>query len=231
MVSTESIGQRIKQVRGELSQKAFGARVGLSQTAVTALENDQSEPRLGTFSSIVEAFGVNPDWLRTGRGSMRGAPTEQPKPTLTIAAEPAASYGCAAPELATGLAAEVAELRVENKQLRDELRQARKEAREDLIGQARTYNSVKQGDAELITKLYAYIDRLQIKIDEYELTLGYRKPTPAERQAQEQAGSGAPRMKIIPLGARYRNTEPAEATECVVREMYPTAEVSQRKAA
>jgi transcriptional regulator with XRE-family HTH domain len=69
MEPSQTIGQRIKQVRGELSQKAFGARIGLSQTAVTALENDQSEPRLGTFNSIVDAFNVNPEWLRTGQGS------------------------------------------------------------------------------------------------------------------------------------------------------------------
>lgn len=70
MEPSETIGQRIKTVRGELSQKAFGLRIGLSQTAVTALETNQSEPRLGTFNSIVDAFNVNPEWLRTGLGQM-----------------------------------------------------------------------------------------------------------------------------------------------------------------
>jgi transcriptional regulator with XRE-family HTH domain len=74
MEPSHSIGQRIKRVRGELSQKAFGLKIGLSQTAVTALENDQSEPRLGTFNAIVEAFHVNPEWLRTGAGEMKGEP-------------------------------------------------------------------------------------------------------------------------------------------------------------
>lgn len=65
-----SIGERIKYVRekAEMTQKAFGNRVGLSQTAVTALENNQNEPRLSTFNNIVAAFHVSPEWLRTGDG-------------------------------------------------------------------------------------------------------------------------------------------------------------------
>ncbi|TGE08281.1 helix-turn-helix domain-containing protein [Hymenobacter fodinae] len=93
----ESIGDRIKQVRekADLSQKAFGKRIGISQTAVTALENNQSEPRLGTFYKIVEEFRVNADWLRAGAGQMKldaPQPTDPTPPppgtTLAIAADP-----------------------------------------------------------------------------------------------------------------------------------------------
>lgn len=73
MDATTSLGERIKMVRerAELSQKEFGKKVELSQTAVTALENNQNEPRLSTFNNIVEAFKVNPEWLRTGLGEIR----------------------------------------------------------------------------------------------------------------------------------------------------------------
>jgi transcriptional regulator with XRE-family HTH domain len=75
MENTNNLGERIKMVRekAELSQKAFGGKVGLSQTAVTALENNQNEPRLSTFNQIVEAFKINPEWLRTGQGEMGGS--------------------------------------------------------------------------------------------------------------------------------------------------------------
>ncbi len=86
METSETIGQRIKVVRGLLSQKEFGQRIGLSQTAVTALESGQSEPRLSTFNSIVEKFEVNPDWLRTGKSS------------LVFTTDPSKPVGCVDPE-------------------------------------------------------------------------------------------------------------------------------------
>ena len=64
--SYETISRRIRQVRGTMSQKEFGASIGITQTAVTALENALSEPRLSTFCKIVDAFGIDPEWLRTG---------------------------------------------------------------------------------------------------------------------------------------------------------------------
>ena len=85
-----TIGERIKQVRekADLSQKAFGARIGLSQTAVTALENNQSEPRLSTFNKVVEAFRVNPEWLRTGDGNAAPSPTDPDKDKLPLSVVP-----------------------------------------------------------------------------------------------------------------------------------------------
>jgi transcriptional regulator with XRE-family HTH domain len=103
MEASQTIGHRIKQVRGELSQKAFGLRIGLSQTAVTALENDQSEPRLGTFNSIVEAFGVNPEWLRTGQGQLKGSAAPVAATTVATAAPPQLTSAAATVDHATEL--------------------------------------------------------------------------------------------------------------------------------
>lgn len=94
----ETIGKRIKAVRDSLdiSQKAFGARIGLSQTTLTALENDKNEPSMGTFNKIVEEFRVNPEWLRVGVGQMKisgqpadptPAPIEAPAAPLSIVLE------------------------------------------------------------------------------------------------------------------------------------------------
>ena len=128
MENTESIGQRIKMVRGELSQKAFGLRIGLSQTAVTALENDQSEPRLGTFNSIVAAFGVNPEWLRTGSGQTRGralspVAVAEPAPDYTSGeATTATLYIEVLKEQVADLKADKTRLLEENHDLRDEVK-------------------------------------------------------------------------------------------------------------
>lgn len=213
-------GARLRYLRELLGYKGqqqdFAHKVGLTQQSISNMERDKTEPASKSLNKIQQAFPqVNINWLVSGQGQpLAGA--QQARPAApTIAAEPAVAYGCVAPELASSLAAEVAELRTENKQLKEDLRAARREAREDLIAQARTYNSVKEDQALLIT-------RLRVKLDEYELRLGYRRPT-AEERKQQEAGSGAPRMEMIPFGARYRNAEPVEAAECVVREMYPVA--------
>jgi len=214
-------GTRLRHLRELLGYKGqqqdFADKVGLTQQSISNMERNKTEPASKSLNKIQQAFPqVNINWLVSGQGQPL-AESQQPRVAAPpIVAEPPAPYGCVAPDLASRLAAEVTELRAENKQLKDDLRAARKEAREDLIAQSRTYNSVKEDQAALIARLYA-------KVDEYELTLGYRRPTPEERQQQEQAGSSAPRMEILPFGGRYRDPELVEAPECVVREMYPVA--------
>jgi len=112
----QSIGERIKEVRekAELSQKAFGNRIELSQTAVTALENNQSEPRLGTFNKIVEAFRINPEWLRTGKGEI--------KPSgATLPTDPAPQAPHAGSMQIVAETPMERQLKRENKELREQL--------------------------------------------------------------------------------------------------------------
>lgn len=208
------------------SAAALAKAVGLDPNSLRKAMQGPSKPGFDILQGVLSRHDhLSPTWLMLGKGE----PLATSAPTTILPLAPA--YGCIAPDLVTTLTAEVTELRAENKQLKDELRQARKEAREDLITQARTYNSVKEGDAQLIKNLYAHINRQNVKIDEYELRLGYRRPTAEERQQQEQSGDCAPRMEILPFGGRYRTPGPVEATECVVREMYPAAEVSLCEAA
>lgn len=64
------IGSRIKQFRKiiGLKTKDFSSLIGISQGALSGLENEKSKPSADTLSSIVQHTDINPVWLLTGEG-------------------------------------------------------------------------------------------------------------------------------------------------------------------
>ncbi|MDA3730394.1 helix-turn-helix transcriptional regulator [Niameybacter massiliensis] len=66
------IRERIKQLRKELnlSQKAFGERVGVSRDVIKNIELQLVDAKEHFIKLICLEFGVNEDWLRTGEGEM-----------------------------------------------------------------------------------------------------------------------------------------------------------------
>ncbi|KAF5053145.1 Helix-turn-helix domain protein [anaerobic digester metagenome] len=67
----ETIGDRIKTVRekNNLSTIAFAKNLEISQPSLTGLENNKSEPRAKTIIALIEKFGVDPNWLLTGKAT------------------------------------------------------------------------------------------------------------------------------------------------------------------
>ena len=73
----ENVGDRIKALRKKLgndgkkmSQTEFGKRIGLSQNAITNVENGNNGTSESVILNIVREFHVNETWLRTGEGEM-----------------------------------------------------------------------------------------------------------------------------------------------------------------
>lgn len=68
------MNERIKAIRKSffinLSQEAFGNRIGLTKAAISKIESGVSNPSEQTILSICREFNVNEDWLRTGSGEM-----------------------------------------------------------------------------------------------------------------------------------------------------------------
>lgn len=64
--------ERVKQLRKtlNLSQEAFGARIGVTKTAISRAEAGLNNISDMTVKSICREFGINEEWLRTGAGSM-----------------------------------------------------------------------------------------------------------------------------------------------------------------
>lgn len=187
-------GTRLRHLRELLGykgrQQEFADAVGLTQQSISNMERDKTQPASKSVNKIFAAFPqVNISWLVSGQGQplsegkAQAAPASQPPapaaPAPFYVSEPTAAYGCIAPGQVASLTLEVNELRAENKALQNELRQTRREARQDLWAQARQYNAAKVSQEELISRLYA-------KIDEYELRLGYRQPTPEEAARHKQ---------------------------------------------
>lgn len=66
------MNERFKLIRKELnlSQDAFGARLGVTKAAISRLEAGLNNASEQTVLSICREFNVNEEWLRTGNGSM-----------------------------------------------------------------------------------------------------------------------------------------------------------------
>ena len=66
------MNERIKEVRKALHmrQDAFGARIGMSQSAITAYETGFREPINAVIKAICREFNISETWLRTGEGEM-----------------------------------------------------------------------------------------------------------------------------------------------------------------
>ena len=68
------VGDRVKEIRkasGEYKTlEKFGAKIGLSKTAISDIENGRRNLTEQSFKSICREFSVNPEWLRDGSGEM-----------------------------------------------------------------------------------------------------------------------------------------------------------------
>jgi len=70
-VSLLSIGGRIKEVRTEIgiSQKKFGEGIGIADSYVSEIESGNKVPSLTILLAIAFKYGVNIDWLESGKGA------------------------------------------------------------------------------------------------------------------------------------------------------------------
>lgn len=67
-----STSERLRQLRKDLgmSQKEFGRRIGVSNTAISKLEKNERNLTKQTAKSICREFRVNYFWLTEGKGDM-----------------------------------------------------------------------------------------------------------------------------------------------------------------
>jgi len=63
-----SIGSRIKQIRGKVSREDFARKIGADKSTIQRYENEDNIPKGDILRRIHERFGVDLNWLLTGRG-------------------------------------------------------------------------------------------------------------------------------------------------------------------
>jgi transcriptional regulator with XRE-family HTH domain len=73
------IGERIRQVRGDLSQKLFGDSIGASRSYVNNIEHG-SKPSIEFIANIGLVYGISLDWLMFGKEIQR--PNNETDPDL-----------------------------------------------------------------------------------------------------------------------------------------------------
>lgn len=66
-----SLGNRIRIIRGETNQIQFSSDIGIPQTNLSRYERDVSIPDLGLLIRLADKYGVALEWLIAGRGPMR----------------------------------------------------------------------------------------------------------------------------------------------------------------
>lgn len=63
----DSVGRRVAEVRGTLSQAAFAKRLGVHKNTVGTTERGESVPGGEYLQALYQEFGVSPTWVLTGQ--------------------------------------------------------------------------------------------------------------------------------------------------------------------
>lgn len=75
----DTLGDRIKYLRGDKSQRWLADKLSIPQTTLSNYENNKSELNFAMIETLTTIFRVNTDWLLFGRGPMKpGATVEAP---------------------------------------------------------------------------------------------------------------------------------------------------------
>ena len=79
----ETLGDRIRiaRARWHMSQAELARQIGISTTAMNAIETGGADPRASRIKRIAEVLGVSTDYLLSH--AVRTPPTKPPRPRKT----------------------------------------------------------------------------------------------------------------------------------------------------
>ena len=72
---SNTLGDRIKILRGSLTQRQFAEKIDIPATTLGNYEKNNSELNFATIDLFTKTFGINTDWLIFGRGPMHSSDT------------------------------------------------------------------------------------------------------------------------------------------------------------
>lgn len=64
----KNLGRRVREIRGVLTQEAFGSRLGVKREHISAIERSIVAPGRKLLQTISDAFNINISWLLYGEG-------------------------------------------------------------------------------------------------------------------------------------------------------------------
>lgn len=65
-----TLGERLKKIRNDVSQKDFGAKFGATPNTIRRYETGANPPDADFLLSVCNEYSINPTWLLTGEGQM-----------------------------------------------------------------------------------------------------------------------------------------------------------------
>ncbi|WP_247536943.1 helix-turn-helix domain-containing protein (plasmid) [Ralstonia syzygii subsp. celebesensis] len=80
----QTVGDRIKAVRGDRGISEFAAELGVNRKTVTRWEADEALPDGGSLLVLKTRFGADPGWILTGEGDSPDASTLTPEEQLLL---------------------------------------------------------------------------------------------------------------------------------------------------
>jgi len=84
MSKKQTIGERIKKIRGSLTQTEFGKMLGVGRTTVIRYEKNERSPDADFIIRMNVLFKVQPYWLLTGKGEVSGGVKLTPREASVI---------------------------------------------------------------------------------------------------------------------------------------------------
>ena len=78
-VDKENIRNRIQQIRKEkgLSMDKFGSEMGYTKQLISLIESGKANPTDEFMQKVSQTFGVNLEWIKTGKGEVYGDTKER----------------------------------------------------------------------------------------------------------------------------------------------------------
>jgi len=67
LADLDSIGSRIRGLRGEMHQEELAEYLGISQGQLSKVERGKLAPTAEMLVRLIEKFGKGADWILTGR--------------------------------------------------------------------------------------------------------------------------------------------------------------------
>lgn len=82
----QTLPERIRMIRGEMGQAEFAAKIGSSQSGISAYEKGQRKPDYTILVRVCQEFAINLEWLLVGTGPMHKdeAPSDGVSPVLHL---------------------------------------------------------------------------------------------------------------------------------------------------
>lgn len=65
-----TLGKRIKEARGKITQQSLSSQIGIAQNSLSRYERDEKTPDANFLALFCKKLNISPYWLLFGRGPM-----------------------------------------------------------------------------------------------------------------------------------------------------------------